>query len=155
MNTKTTKMMNGIETTFTWEDGYWVQEEGGTFDEYYDEDECRKLLNRLNRGAEMMGFGIKNAKGMTSYMPSYFAKVRIISFHVDGKKYSQLAARKNDPNGFDAYFVISDYATKMWVQKTGENIGKLTDNDELILIKALGKASEFYSGAGVKNRRGR
>jgi uncharacterized protein YjbJ (UPF0337 family) len=43
----------------------------------------------------------------------------------------------------------------MWVQKTGENIGKLTDNDELQLIRALGKVSEFYSGAGVKNRRGR
>jgi hypothetical protein len=154
MNTKTTKMINGVETTFTWDHGYWVQEDGGAFEDYYDEDECRKLLNRLNRGAETMGFGIKNAKGMTSYMPSYFAKVRMVSFHVEGKRYSQLT-RSNDPEGFDAYFVISDYSTKMWVQKTGENIGKLTDNDELQLIRALGKVSEFYSGAGVKNRRGR
>ena len=154
MNTKTTKI-NGIETTFTWEDGYWVQEDGGAFEDYYDEDECRKLLNRLNRCAETKGFGIKNAKGMTSYMPVHFAKIRMVSFHVDGKRYSQLAARNNDPNGFDAYFVIRDYAMKMWVQKTGENIGKLTDNDELQLIKALGKASEYNSGAGVKNRRGR
>jgi hypothetical protein len=153
MTTKTTKI-NGIETTFTWEDGYWVQDEEGTFKDFYDEDECRKLLNRLNRDAEMIAFGIKNAKGMTSYMPLHFAKVRMVSFHAFGKKYSQLA-QKNDPNGFDAYFVISDYATKIWVQKTGENIGKLTDNDELQLIKALGKASDYNSGAGVKNRRGR
>jgi len=153
MDTKTTKI-NGNETTFTWEDGYWVQEEGGEFKDFYDEDECRKLLNRLNRDAETIAFGIKNAKGTTSYMPSYFAKVRMVSFHAFGKKYSQLT-RKNDPNGFDAYFVISDYATKIWVQKTGENIGKLTDNDELQLIKALGKASEFHSGRGVKTRRGR
>ena len=150
-----TKRINGIETMFTWEDGYWVQENGGAFEDYYDEDECRKLLNRLNRGAETKGFGIKNAKGMTSYMPSYFAKVRMMSFHVDGKRYSQLAEHKSDPNGFDAYFVISDYSTKMWIQKTGENIGKLTDNDELQLIKALGKASEFYFGTGVMNRMGR
>jgi hypothetical protein len=154
MNTKTTKTSEG-NTTFVWNDGIWVQQEGGILTEYHDEDKSRLLLNRLNRGAETMGFGIKNAKGMTSYMPSYFAKVRMISFHVDGKKYSQLAARKNDPNGFDAYFVISDYATKIWVQKTGENIGKLTDNDELQLIKALGKASDYNSGRGVKNRRGR
>ena len=148
-------MINGIETTFTWEDGYWVQEEGGEFEDFYDEDECRKLLNRLNRDSEPKGFGIKNAKGTASYMPSYFAKVRMISFQVDGKRYSQLAARKNDPNGFDAYFVISDYATKIWVQKTGENIGKLTDNDEIQLLKALSKASEYGFGVGVKNRRGR
>ena len=154
MTTKTTKI-NGIETTFTWEDGYWVQQKGGTLTEYYDEDECRKLLNRLNRDAETIAFGIKNAKGMTSYMPTHFAKVRMVSFHVDGKRYSQLAARNNDPNGFDAYFVIRDYAMKMWVQKTGENIGKLTDNDEMKLIKALGKASGYNSGAGVKNRMGR
>jgi hypothetical protein len=154
MTTKTTKMINGTETTFTWEDGYWVQQEEGTFEDFYDEDECRKLLNRLNRGAEMRGFGIKNAKGMTSYMPMHFAKVRMVSFEAFGKRYSQLT-RKNDPNGFDAYFVIRDYSTKIWVQKTGENIGKLTDNDELQLLKALGKASEYNSGVGVKNRRGR
>jgi hypothetical protein len=155
MTTKTTKMINGAKTTFTWEDGYWVQQEEGTFEDYYDEDECRKLLNRLNRGAEMMAFGIKNAKGMTSYMPLHFAKVHMVSFYAFGKRYSQLAECKNDPNGFDAYFVIRDYATKIWVQKTGENIGRLTDNDELQLIKALGKASEYNSGVGVKNRRGR
>jgi hypothetical protein len=154
MSTKTTKI-NGIYTTFTWEDGYWVQDEEGTFKDFYDEDECRKLLNRLNRDAETIAFGIKNAKGMTSYMPLHFAKVHMVSFHVDGKKYSQLATRKNDPNGFDAYFVIRDYSTKIWVQKTGENIGKLTDTDELQLIKALAKASDYGFGKGVKNRRGR
>lgn len=153
MNTKTTKI-NGIETAFTWEDGYWVQEDGGEFKDFYDEDECRKLMNRLNRDSEPKGFGIKNAKGMTSYMPLHFAKVRMVSFHAFGKRYSQLT-RKNDPNGFDAYFVIRDYATKIWVQKTGENIGKLTDNDEIQLIKALSKASEYGFGVGVKNRRGR
>ncbi len=153
MSIKTTKI-NGIRTTFTWEDGYWVQEEEGTFNDFYDEDECRKLLNRLNRDAEMMAFGIKNADGITLYMPLHFAKVRVVSFHVLGKKYSQLT-HKNDPNGFDAYFVIRDYATKIWVQKTGENIGKLTGNDEIQLIKALGKASDYGFGAGVKNRKGK
>ena len=30
MNTKTTKMMDGTETTFEWIDGYWVQKDGDT-----------------------------------------------------------------------------------------------------------------------------
>jgi hypothetical protein len=48
------------------------------------------------------------------------------------------------------------YATRTWRQKTGENIGKLTDNDEIQLIKALNKLVKYeYAVNGVKNRRGR
>jgi len=154
MTTKTTKTMNGIETTFTWNDGFWVQQEGGTLTEYYDEDKCRLLLGRLNRGAEMMAFGIKKTNGDTMYQPNPFTKIRMLTYEVDGKKYSQ-HTRKNDPKGCDSYFIM-DYKTKMWVQKTGDNIGNLTDNDELQLIKALAKASKYeYEVNGVKNRRGR
>jgi len=153
MTTKITKSSEG-KTEFTWESGYWVQQEGATLTEYYDEDELRKLLNRLNRGAEMIAFGIKNTTGKTMYMPFHFASIRMLKYDVDGKKYSH-HTRKNDPNGYDAYFVM-DYATRTWRQKTGENIGTLTDNDEIKLINALNKIAKYdYGVNGVKNRRGR
>jgi len=78
----------------------------------------------------------------------------MLKYDVDGKKYSH-HTRKNDPNGYDAYFVM-DYATRTWRQKTGENIGTLTDNDEIKLINALNKIAKYdYGVNGVKNRRGR
>ena len=154
MTAKTTKVMDGTETTFEWNDGYWVHKDGDTLKEYYDEETCRLLLNRLNRGSETIAFGIKKTNGDTMYMPRHFAKVRMLSFEANGKRYSQLTI-KNVPNGFDAYFVINDYATKRWVQKTGDNIGKLTDNDEFQLIKELSKISKYDHGSCVKNRRGR
>ena len=49
-----------------------------------------------------------------------------------------------------------DYATRTWRQKTGENIGILTDNAEIQLIKALNKLVKYEYGVEcVKNRRGR
>lgn len=153
MTTKTTKTTYNNETQFAWNDGFWVQEEGPVLTEYYDEDKMRLLLNRLNRGAEMMGFGLKNTNGKTMYMPRHFACVRMKHYTFDGKKWSH-NTHKRDKDGFDAYFV-AEYGTHMWVQKTGENIGKLTDNDELQLIKKLAKLTGYDNGAGVKNRRGR
>ena len=156
MTTKMTKMTKTSEgkTEFTWESGYWVQKEGATLKEYYDEEELERLLNRLNYGAEMMAFGIKNAIGKTMYMPRHFACIRMLKYDVDRKKYSH-HTRKNNPNGYDAYFVM-DYATRTWRQKTGENIGTLTVNDEIQLIKALNKLVKYEYGVdGVKNRRGR
>ena len=153
MNTQIIKTSEGTETMFAWNDGFWVQQEGSTLDEYYDENKCRLLLNRLNRGANAMAFGIKKTNGDTMYKPNPFAKIRMLTYEVDGKKYSN-HTRKNDPDGYDAYFIM-DYKTKMWVQKTGDNIGKLTDNAEVDLIKALAKVSKYeYGVAGVKNRRG-
>ncbi len=150
---KTTKTSEG-NIEFAWERGFWVQQEGATLTEYYDEDAMVLLLNRLNRGAEMMAFGIKNTTGKTMYMPQHFACVRMLKYDVDGKKYFY-NTRKNDPNGYDAYFVL-DYATRTWNQKTGENIGTLTDNYEIQLIKALNKIAKYdYGVNGVKNRRGR
>jgi hypothetical protein len=152
----TTKITNTSEgkTEFAWNDGYWVQQEGSTLTEYYDEDELRKLMNRLNRGAEMIAFGIKNTTGKTMYMPFHFACVRMLNYEYDGKKYS-INTRKNDTKGYDAYFVL-EYSTRTWRQKTGENIGTLTDNDEIKLIKALNKVAKYdYGVNGVKNRRGR
>jgi hypothetical protein len=100
-----------------------------------------------------MAFGIKNVHGKTMYMPRHFASIRMLKYDVDGKKYSH-HTRKNDPNGYDAYFVL-DYGTRTWNQKTGENIGKLTDNAEIQLIKALNKLVKYdYEVYGVKNRRG-
>lgn len=151
--TKTTKTSEG-NIEFAWEQGFWVQQEGATLKEYLDEDELRKLLNRLNRGAEMMAFGIKNTTGKTMYMPQHFACVRMLNYEYDGKKYST-NTRKNDTKGYDAYFVL-EYSTRTWRQKTGENIGTLTDNDEIKLIKALNKIAKYdYGVNGVKNRRGR
>lgn len=151
--TKTTKTSEG-KIEFAWEHGFWVQQEGTNLKEYLDEDELRKLLNRLNRGAEMMAFGIKNTTGKTMYMPQHFARVRMLKYDVDGKKYSH-HTRKNDTKGYDAYFVL-EYSTRTWRQKTGENIGTLTDNDEIQLIKALNKIAKYdYGVNGVKNRRGR
>ena len=153
MNTKITTTSEG-KTAFAWKDGFWVQGEGATLEEYYDEEALERLLNRLNRGAEQIAFGIKNTQGKTMYMPRHFARIRMLNYDVDGKKYSQ-HTRKNNTNGYDAYFVL-DYATRTWRQKTGENIGKLTDNDEIQLIKALNKLVKYdYNVNGVKNRRGR
>lgn len=153
MTTTMTKTSEG-KTEFAWESGFWVQKEGPTLKEYYDEEELERLLNRLNRGAEMMAFGIKNPVGKTMYMPRHFASIRMLKYDVDGKKYSH-HTRKNDPNGYDAYFVM-DYATRTWRQKTGENIGILTDNAEIQLIKALNKLVKYEYGVEcVKNRRGR
>ncbi len=150
---KMTKTSEG-KTEFTWDSGYWVQKEGGTLKEYYDEEALERLLNRLNRGAEQIAFGIKNVTGKTMYMPRHFASIRMLKYDVDGKKYSQ-HTRKNDAKGYDAYFVL-DYATRTWNQKTGENIGTLTDSDEIRLIKALNKLVNYEYGVnGVKNRRGR
>jgi hypothetical protein len=151
--TKTTKTSEG-NIEFAWERGFWVQKEGANLKEYLDEEELRKLLNRLNRGAEMMAFGIKNTTGKTMYMPFHFACVRMLNYEYDGKKYST-NTRKNDTKGYDAYFVL-EYSTRLWRQKTGENIGKLTDNDEIKLINALNKIAKYdYGVNGVKNRRGR
>ena len=153
MTTKITKSSEG-KTEFTWESGYWVQKEGATLKEYYDGEELRKLLNRLNRGAEMIAFGIKNTTGKTMYMPFHFACVRMLNYEYDGKKYST-NTRKNDTKGYDAYFVL-EYSTRLWRQKTGENIGTLTVNDEIQLIKALNKLVKYEYGVdSVKNRRGR
>jgi hypothetical protein len=153
MTTKITKTSEG-NTEFAWESAFWVQKEGATLNEYYNEEEMERLLTRLNRGAEMMAFGIKNVNGKTMYMPRHFASIRMLKYDVDGKKYSH-HTRKNDPNGYDAYFVL-DYATRTWNQKTGENIGILTDNAEIQLIKALNKLVKYdYEVNGVKNRRGR
>jgi len=150
---KITKTSEG-KTEFTWDNGYWVQKEGGTLKEYYDEEALERLLNRLNRGAEQIAFGIKNVSGKTMYMPRHFASIRMLKYDVDGKKYSQ-HTRKNDARGYDAYFVL-DYATRTWNQKTGENIGTLTDSDEIRLIKALNKLVKYeYGVERVKNRRGR
>jgi hypothetical protein len=150
---KITKTSEG-KSEFTWESGFWVQKEGATLKEYYDEEELERLLNRLNHGAEQIAFGIKNPTGKTMYMPRHFASIRMLNFEYDGKKYSH-HTRKNDKNGYDVYFVL-DYATRTWRQKTGENIGILTDNYELLLIKALNKLVNYdYEVGGVKNRRGR
>ena len=151
--TKITKTSEG-KTEFAWNDGYWVQQEGSTLTEYYDEEALERLLNRLNRGADHIAFGIKNTNGKTMYMPRHFARIRMLNYEFDGKKYS-IHTRKNDKNGYDAYFVL-DYATRTWNQKTGENIGALTDNDEIQLIKALNKLVKYeYGVERVKNRRGR
>lgn len=141
-------------TEFELDNGFWVQQEGPTLTEYYDEDKMRLLLNRLNRGAEGIAFGLKNTVGKTMYMPRHFACVRMLIYSVDGKKYSR-HTHARDKNGFDAYFTM-DYARRYWVQKTGETIGKLTDNDELQLMKKLSRVSNYNcDAAGVKNRRGR
>jgi len=154
MTTKITKTSEG-KTTYTWNAGYWVQQgDGGTLEEYYDEDKLRRLLNRLNKGAEQMAFGIKNTKGVTVYMPQHFACIQMLSYEIDGKKYSQ-HTRKNDKNGYEVYFV-AEYGTRRWVQKTGEDIGAMIVNDELALMKALAKSSKYdFEMGGVKNRRGR
>jgi hypothetical protein len=52
------------KTAFAWEDGFWVQEEGATLEEYNDEEALERLLKRLNRGAEQIAFGIKNTQGI-------------------------------------------------------------------------------------------
>lgn len=151
--TKITKTSEG-KTEFTWDNGYWVQKEGATLKEYYDGEELERLLNRLNHNAEQIAFGIKNPAGKTMYMPRHFARIRMLKYDVDGKKYSH-HTRKNDAKGYDAYFVM-DYATRTWNQKTGENIGTLTDSDEIRLIKALNKLVKYeYGVERVKNRRGR
>lgn len=70
-------------------------------------------------------------------------------------KVEQNPLQSYPPFIYDAYFVL-DYATRTWNQKTGENIGALTDNDEIQLIKALNKLVKYeYGVERVKNRRGR
>ena len=147
MNTKITKTSEG-KTAFAWKDGFWVQEEGATLEEYYDEEALERLLNRLNRGAEQIAFGIKNTQGKTMYMPRHFARIRMLNYEFFILSTRARTTRMDMTHTY--------YATRTWRQKTGENIGKLTDNDEIQLIKALNKLVKYeYAVNGVKNRRGR
>jgi hypothetical protein len=145
---KESKTIDNIN--FVYSDGYWLQKDGVLPIKYYDSDDGARLLKRLNTGADMAGFAIKGKNGDHDvYAPNKFTKVRMLKFEMDKKNYYR-KTQTNDKNGFDAFFVL-DRKANAWVQKTGENISRMFDNDNFELMTHLAKVGSAYY---LKNKRG-
>ena len=152
--TTITASTEGGKLNFDWVDGFWVQQAGdesSLFWEYYD-SKGKSLLNRLNKASGTVAYGIKDKKNQDVYAPNAVVKARLLHYEGCNKVYTT-HTRKNNPDGFDAYFIL-DYKTQTWIQKTGDNIARMTDQDVLALGNALAKKGGYNWGS-MKNRRGK
>ena len=146
-------MSNKEETTFRWDDGFWVQETGENMVEHIDSYLCKELNGMRFRTLKTPGFGVKNRDGEIIYESGIVFKKRRFYYDIhetmmgDGH-YPFVKCDANYPDFIDYWFVLDN--SGYWVQQGDVNIQGIDGTQgQCDALNALNDGP--VNGIGIKN----